>query len=78
MRRDVLRCLRACAHVGFPSCRQHIASLESYNQTCRTIAEAATGALDTLRSLEARHTQVSRHARSLHERCNRLSTEQVC
>ena len=41
------------------------------------IVDAASEALQTLRDLETKHTEVSARAHHLHDRCNRLAAEQV-
>ena len=57
--------------------RRHVAALEEHHGTCVGIVDAASEALQTLRDLETKHTEVSARAHHLHDRCNRLAAEQV-
>lgn len=60
-----------------PTHRRHVAALEEHHSTCVGIMDAASEALQTLRDLESKHTEVSARAHNLHDRCNRLAAEQV-
>lgn len=57
--------------------RLHIAKLQGYNEECLGVVSLADKALGILRQLDARHSDVSTLAQSLHDQCRKLTAEQV-